>query len=324
MKTKETTTAKTLTTKKKAVVGAAAILGACTLLFGAAAQSVLAAEGSKQSTIPTTYPAALPQQEPKGYSKVDYNIVSLSEANRATANDITMETAAEIGAQNLWKLFGVELGGKTIEMNYSESMSSNERATWWGYVSCDGDSGSDVAGRMYSFQIDAVSGALYSVGVNRTFQDWTGSNLADSVDPTLETNCEVYKDLARAVAEQHQLLNGKLKSVTYSGQGYGNNDPTISLTLTSDAGEEMCLTFSRRDKALLGYTSSLYFENSQFGAVYDPVVAQEEASNSKKLDPSKAYDAWEGEDGGLYVEHINEKGEKEILRIGHTPRYLEQ
>lgn len=254
-------------TRKKAFIGAAAILGACTLMFGGATQIVLAAETSKTEQIPTTYPTSSAQQNLKdleGYVKGDYEVFPNPEiSTKPTANDISMEKAADIGAQQIWKLFGTNLDGKKVEMTYVASR-NNERAVWTGWVARDQNKNTTQIETSYFFEIDALSGQVNTVQIGRVLpnssQDAGPLALDEGFDPKLEQNCQVYQDLARTVTEQNHLLNGNIKSVEYYAQGATNNDPTIDLAVKSDAGEEIRLAFSRHDKALLAYCSNSWVQ----------------------------------------------------------------
>lgn len=53
-----------------------------------------------------------------------------------------------------------------------------------------------------------------------------------------------------------------MKSVEYNGQGYANNDPTISIDITGENGEIALMSFSRYDKALLGISYNTEYKSS--------------------------------------------------------------
>lgn len=312
-------TKKTITAKKKAIVGAATILGACTLLFGAAAQSVLAAESSVQSTIPTTYPSNTIQQKPDGYVKGNYQVTDQSDADKQpTANEISAQTAADIGAQNLWQLYGDRLDGQTISMYYCQPKKTNERAVWSGWVSAS-DVGSN--GR-YHFEVDAVSGAFLEVQFDRILKNGAKNITEDNyVDAELEKDCQAYKDLARALIEQNHLFDGTIKSFRYEGQGYFAYgeivDPHISISVYSDLNEEIQFHFSRIDKAVLLYRSNGWAEARKFIVMEEGGTVTEMNDNVEKLEMGKYYDVIQEEDGSLYVDYVNDKGEQERLLIGH-------
>lgn len=75
-----------------------------------------------------------------------------------SANALTYETAAEMGAQYIWDMFGKSLDGKTVIMTYSNPPSAT-RAFWMGrVVEADEVDFYDHASILFTFSIDAVTG----------------------------------------------------------------------------------------------------------------------------------------------------------------------
>lgn len=54
------------------------------------------------------------------------------------------------------------------------------------------------------------------------------------------------------LARKHDVVHGEVKSAVYNSQGYSENDPTISFTVTGVNGEEALIGFSHYDQTLLG------------------------------------------------------------------------
>lgn len=311
--------------RKKAAVGAAAILGACTLISIGITQMVLAAEISKTEKIVTSYPVASsqPQQDDlAGYVKGDYT-VKRSEKNQSVplnVNAISMEEAAEIAAQYSWKLFGDNLDGKTVVAAYDP-----EENAWW----IDSDCFVDSAGveTWYIFEINALNGAVYTAERSRTFPG-DRNKLIHEVDDC-DNNPDIfeeYKALARAAIEQNHLLSGNISSFRPSGSGTYNNDSSVRIEVCSDIGEKIALSYSCVDHALLEYISNDWHRASEIWASqqapYDPVLGAIEGANLARLDSNVVHEVKEDEKGILYADHINEKGEVEWLRIGHTEKYV--
>jgi len=261
-KSKERLKMKTLNTKRKSfaktVIAAAVMIGSTTALFQGLTQVAAANEIGKKDIIPTSYaavsyPAAgslqsAQESAPKGYVKPTYTVVDNSlEAYRdrkPTANDISREEAAEVGVQALWSVFGLDLNGKTIEMGYNPA-EDMVRAKWTGEYWIDGQSGPDHP--VYGFTIDAVTGELHGIRDSRTLKE----NVSVGFDGALAQNPQEYEALAKRVAEQYNAVHGAVKSAEYASQGVTGNDPTISIRVSGENGEQAQISFSRYDKALL-------------------------------------------------------------------------
>lgn len=71
-------------------------------------------------------------------------------------------------------------------------------------------------------------------------------------DAALAKNPQEYVALAKKLAEEYNVVHGAVKSVEYNGQGYSDNDPSISVDITGENGEIALMDFSRYDIALLG------------------------------------------------------------------------
>ncbi|MGS0763766.1 hypothetical protein [Syntrophomonas curvata] len=234
---------------KKVALGTAAIIGICALVFSGITQVAKASLVNQTNTIPTAYSTTGSHSEqhaiPEGYAKASYQVKLSEFSGRPGDKDMSMEEAAELGAQNLWRFFKVNLDGKTIEMSYTANSSFNPRAEWMGII-FNGEVPS------YSFLVDAVTGEYRAVGQSKY---WSG-DINVGMDQTLIKNHRQYAALARAAAEKFQLVSGKIVAADYYGQGYTyfkqSVNPDITMTVKSDSGQEARITFSRYNQELLG------------------------------------------------------------------------
>jgi hypothetical protein len=236
----------------KSVLTAAVLIGASTLLFQNLAYAAANAELSKANTVPTSYVSDKKEASentekslPEGYKhaefKVSKNDLEYYQKQSPTSKDITMEEAAEICAQTLWEIFKVSLKGQEIRMGYAAATESLPRSNWNADVYIDGV-------LTYHSLIDSITGEILGVGQIRTLK----GKVSVAFDKELDKNPQEYLKLAEKTAEKLDVVHGKVKSVEYNGQGYSNNDPTISVDITGENGEIALMTFSRYDKALLG------------------------------------------------------------------------
>lgn len=236
-----------------AVTGAFVLVCGCAAMFSGIAEAAAAADMGRTERIPTVYnlpAAAQGQTVPEGYSKAGYTIVSdpleYYKDKKPTKNDLTQEEAAEIGAQLLWRLFGVRLDGATIYMGYDSGTENFPRAFWSGDVRFGKTRRPEDDG--YSFMIDAVTGEGFNAAYGRTLS----VKVDLGPDAALEKNPGEYLKLAKEFAEKKNLVGGAVKECIYNGQGYGSNDPSISIDIYGVSGERASVTFSRYDRAVLG------------------------------------------------------------------------
>lgn len=237
---------------KKNVSTATLILGATTLLFLGISQVAADTAYNKTDIIPTSYAnyteehtETVENSLPEGYKRADYTVGTIDleyyKKQTPTSKDMKKEDAAEIGAQALWSVFGINLDGQVIEMGYHAPNEGLPRPRWIGEVNIN-DEGS------FSFTIDSVTGELLSIGRSRTLTE----DVSVAFDPSLDKNPQEFIDLAWETAEKLNIVHGPVASVEYNGQGYSENDPSISLDIEGENGEIALVTFSRYDKALLG------------------------------------------------------------------------
>lgn len=239
----------------KTFLAAVLMVGAVTAIFHGMTQVAVAAENSKVTTLPTVYPVSTrttttPGQikERDGYVKPNYSIVNNSlesyRNSKPTANDISRDKAAEIGAKALWSVFDLDLTGKTIEMGY-DAAHDTVRAKWSGEYWVDGKKGPEHP--LYSFTIDAITGEVYAVGYGRIID----AKVDLGYDAKLAKNPSEMEDIAKQYAEKLNVVGGAIKSATIAAQGYSYNDPTVNFRIVGENGQLSIIELSRYDKALL-------------------------------------------------------------------------
>lgn len=241
-----------------------AIIGAGTILFNAAAETAVAAGTGKVETVPTSYrvsdtlSASLPETETKEESKeketkeeskekVNYH-VSMDSLNTGTPTDmdLTMEEAAEAGAQYLRNIFDLDLEGAYVYMMYNPGTVTFPRAFWAGDVLFE--KAQTPESTRWTFLMDAVTGELFNIGHGRHLD----ANPSLSYDAALEKDYSLYAELARKKAEEWKLIDAPVDRVEYNCQGYSGNDPDITVDVIGGNGEIVTMTFSRYDQTFLG------------------------------------------------------------------------
>jgi hypothetical protein len=257
---------------KKIAIGTVSAIGICALTFSIFTNTAQSAVINKTESIPTVYQASsasIKPNTPKGYVKASYKVKLAESARKSTAKDMPAKDAAEIGAQDIWKLFGADLNGKTIEMSYNQVTDTQLRAQWQGEINIKKN-------LSYWFTVDAITGENLTTAQNKY---WPG-NVNVGFDKALNSDPAQYRELASKVAEKYQLVSGKIISAKYDGQGYtANNDgtasnPDISFIVTSDNGNRAQLLFSRYNQEFLQVS-------------YDSCVKEMEAF-SKKMEDEQA------------------------------------
>lgn len=213
---------------------------------------------SKVEEIPTSYhvPAAASVPEiPEEVTEVNYH-VSMSEMNteEPTAIDLSMEEAAALGVKYLKEIMDFDAEGADVYMIYNSGTITFPRAFWSGdvrfgeQVLTDDDT--------WSFFIDAVTGELFNIGCTETLD----VDVPLEYDSSLETNYGIYAEAARELAERCNLMDGPVVSVEYGGQGYGSNNPDISVEVNGENGKKAIVTFSRYNQRLLGIITNTSHE----------------------------------------------------------------
>lgn len=271
---------------KRTMLAGALVIGASTFVFQGFIGAATATELQKTNTVPTSYAnhAFASSQAAKnslsdGYQKANYTVRDIAleyfQNQTPTSADMPKEDAAEIGAQALWAVFGLNLEGQVIEMGYQPATENLPRANWYADVLIDGK-------RSYSFSVDSVTGELLTIGHDRKLD----AEVSVAFDPVLDQNPQEYVDLAKKLAEKYHVVYSAVTSVEYNGQGYSNNDPTISLDIKGENGEIALMTFSRYDKALLGFSNNTEYKAALEASERFHNQVQEEAKELEKSAPS--------------------------------------
>ncbi len=251
---------------KKSILVATMIIGANIIIFQGLTQAVAATEYNKTNIIPTSYASnesvsslTMENSLPEGYKKAEYTVgtIDLPYYNNQTPpeNDITKEAAAELAAQYLWQVYGVDLEGQTLQMGYNAPTTNTPRPMWIAEVNWEGQDyevESHVDG--YGLWFDAFTGELYSISMNRALKEKV------SAGPDWSLDVSEYEEVAKKLAEKYNIVRSAIQSIQCTGQGsqfptntpgtYG--EPTISFQVDGENGEVALMTISRYDKALLG------------------------------------------------------------------------
>lgn len=233
----------------KLIASAFAIIGIGTVLFNGAANAVMAESLNSTQSVPTSYqvPAPTAMGTPDDYQKVSYH-VRMDDLNTAnpTAADLTMEEAAELGAQYLWKIYEVNLEDANIYMMYTPGTETFPRAFWSGDVLFSEEQIPDST--RWTFSIDAVTGELF----NTAYSEKLNVNVSLGADAALAENYSTYTQLAKNLVVRCNLLNSPVSEVIYNCQGYSGNNPDITVDVIGENGNVVSVTFSRYDQKLLG------------------------------------------------------------------------
>ena len=264
----------------RTLLAAAVMVGVITTGFYGVVQVVQAAENNQVIALPTNYSAGINAMADTdlsvakdGYIQPSYTIVDneLFKDDSPTANDISRDEAAKIGAQAINSVFGVDLDGKTIEMGYWPAKAA--RAEWFGECWIEGKKGPEYPA--YSFTLDAITGEVNVVQHSRILD----------VDTDLGYDAELAKNPAEmeAVAKQYatelNVVGGPVKSSIIDTQGYTNNDPTVNFRIEGENGKRASIELSRYDKALL-YVSYEGGEANMDAFIQDVEELAEKASNN--------------------------------------------
>ncbi len=236
-----------------------AIIGAGTILFNSAAEVVLAANNGKVEKVPTSYQVAdslettLPKvaedgkDEESGGVKVNYTL-SLDSLNTGTPTDtdLTMEEAAEAGAQYFKDIFGLDLEGAYVYMSYYPGTETFPRAFWSGDVLFQKEQKPEST--RWTYMIDAVTGELFNICYDRQLD----VSVPLGYDKELEEDYSIYAELAKKKVEECKLIDGPVDRVEYNCQGYSGNEPTIAVDVIGKNGEIVNMNFSRYNQTFLG------------------------------------------------------------------------
>lgn len=236
-----------------------AIIGAGTILFNSAAEMTLAVNNGKVEKVPATYQVSdspettMPKVTENGKdienssARVNYKL-SMDSLNTGTPTDtdLTMEEAAEAGAQYLRNIFGLDLEGAYVYMSYDPGTETFPRAFWAGDVLFQKEKKPEST--RWTYMIDAVTGELFNIGHDRQLD----VTVSLDYDEALEKDYSIYAELARKKVEECKLIDSPVDRVEYNCQGLSGNDPTIAVNVIGKNGEIVNLDFSRYDQTFLG------------------------------------------------------------------------
>lgn len=236
-----------------------AIIGAGTILFNSAAEMTLAVNNGKVEKVPATYQVSdspettMPKVTENGKdienssARVYYKL-SMDSLNTGTPTDtdLTMEEAAEAGAQYLRNIFGLDLEGAYVYMSYDPGTETFPRAFWAGDVLFQKEKKPEST--RWTYMIDAVTGELFNIGHDRQLD----VTVSLDYDEALEKDYSIYAELARKKVEECKLIDSPVDRVEYNCQGSSGNDPTIAVNVIGKNGEIVNLDFSRYDQTFLG------------------------------------------------------------------------
>jgi len=220
-----------------AVAAIMAIAVFCGMFLGANAFAFAAA---------TNNPAAIPSAQdgpraavvadaaaPQGFQSPSLTIVERTHEGQQpiakSARAMSIEEAAELGAQYIWDMYGESIDGKRVDLFYA-SFPSSTRAYWLGYVidpfetEVENAQGHMVIGvERYNFSLDAITGER--IGIGKAFPtsidwDFTMEEILDLrlrfMNPTFTPEqMDKYAQLAKDYADVHFAFTNVV-SVTFS------------------------------------------------------------------------------------------------------------
>ncbi|MDR1663742.1 MAG: hypothetical protein LBR83_02335 [Clostridiales bacterium] len=165
---------------------------------------------------------------------------------KPTANDIPEEDAAETGTRRFNAVFGVDLTGKEIAMEYSPAY-KGIRAVWTGTCA--------APDAEYSFSVDAVTGEVLNVLCNRDFPDETLAGF--EAEDKYFLSYEACKAVAEEMVVKHGAISRSIKNLVRAvSSGFVDSDPYFVFDFAGADGETAQATVSRYDKHLTG----IYFD----------------------------------------------------------------
>ena len=239
-------------------VAAAALLvsGIGAGIFGMAASATAKTQLDSVQKIPTSYQVPMVVSGPdvpsvseskETETALQYHVTeSKLNTGTPTATDLTMEEAAALGMKYLQDIMGFDKEGANVYMSYNSGTETFPRAFWDGDVRFGEEVLTDDD--TWSFFIDAVTGELFSIGCTETLD----VDVPLGYDASLEKNYGVYAELAKEVAERCNLVGGPVREVKYGTQGYGSNNPEITLEVYGENGQMAILSYSRYNQRFLG------------------------------------------------------------------------
>lgn len=281
---------------KKTMLAAALIIGTSTMVFQGMTQAAAATVCNKTDSIPTRYAnnlnLAAQLTVPEGYTKANYTVDSIDlpyYANKVpTKKDLTKKEAAELAAQYLWQIYGVNLEGQTIEMGYDTVTENTPRPTWTADVNMKNQTfhnGYRADG--YEVEIDSVTGEMLGIDMNRTLQAKVKAGPDYSIDESK------YEAAAKKIAEKYNIVHSDIQSMSCTGQGasFSSNavgtygDPDISFEVQGKNGEVALMTISRYDQVLAGimFNGQYQYDKERAANLKEKIAIAEQQKSSSKV-----------------------------------------
>lgn len=213
---------KTMFTLSLKGVKMTALIGICTLLgtqFFISNQVCAATFTPNNYTVPELTTASLNRQAPTGYIKGIYKVVWNTEIAAKevspSAQDLSMQDAANIMAQEIFKLTNQNISNVTFKMLYAP-LTKSTCSTWFGEVQV-------TPTLRFNIGIKANSGEFLSIV--RTIHDsnnlYTANsnhdtgNLLNELEAAGKQNKAAYCEKAKKLIEQSGFLNESIQSVDY-------------------------------------------------------------------------------------------------------------
>lgn len=236
--------------------GVLAVSGIGAGIFSIMAESTVQAAVTEAEAIPTSYHVPAEDSGPdvptvseskETEAALQYHVLE-SELNTGTptATDLTMEEAAAFGMKYLQDIMGFDKEGANVYMSYDSGTETFPRASWYGDVRFGELELTDDD--IWYFSIDAVTGELFVIGFGQTLD----VDVPLGYDESLESNYGVYAEAAKEIAERCNLVGSSVREVKYGTQGYGGNDPEITMEVYGENGQMAILSFSRYNQRFLG------------------------------------------------------------------------
>lgn len=236
--------------------GVLAVSGIGAGIFSMMAESTVQAGVKEAEAIQTSYhvpaedsgpevPAV--QKAEETVTALQYRVVESSlNTETPTETDLTMEEAAAFGMKYLEDIMGFDKEGANVYMCYNSGTKTFPRAFWDGDVRFGEEVLTDDD--TWHFFIDAVTGELFNLSCTETLD----VDVPLGYDASLEKNYGVYAEAAKEIAERCNLVGGLVAEVKYGSQGYGSNNPDITMEVYGENGQMAILSFSRYNQRFLG------------------------------------------------------------------------
>jgi cation transport regulator ChaB len=241
----------------KSMIKAMGLIGVCTLSFNYSTQLLKASEINHDKSIATTYDVValtsnIKTTIPENYVKANYKVAFHKiRDEEARKKDLSIEQAAELVARELWRVYQLDLEGKTIEMSISLGFE-----TWEGEVNISPE-------EVYFVAINSTSGETYTVAVEETgktnnnqlrerISDEEREKRANDAEIIIEKDLLSIIERVKQKIESTQLLQGKIVDCQYnftSCSSFGTIEHLFYIK--TDKGQEVSVLFSEEHSRIL-------------------------------------------------------------------------